>query len=70
MKTKALPEQTAIHDAMTVLLKHLGPAKLAKFLAARPAAGEDYLTERDRLFAGQTVASLTRKIRAFEKRHC
>lgn len=68
MKTKTLPEQAAVHEAMTVLLEHLDPAKLAKFLAARPVAGQDYLAERERLFAGETVASLTRKIRAFEKR--
>ena len=67
MKTKTMPERTAIHDAMTVLLEHLEPATLAKFLAAQPVAGQDYLNERDRLFAGETVASLTRKIRAMEK---
>ena len=68
MKTKNLPEQTAVHEAMTVLLEHLDPAKLAKFLAARPVAGQDYLAQRERLFAGENVASLTRKICAFEKR--
>ena len=67
MKTKTLPEQAAIHDAMTMLSEHLEAAKLAKFLAAQPVAGQDYLVERDRLFAGETVASLTRKIRAMEK---
>jgi len=68
MKTKTMPEQTAIHDAMTVLLEHLEPAKLAKFLAAQPIAGQDYLIERDPLFAGETVGSLTRKARAMERR--
>ena len=68
MKTKTLSEQTAVHEAMTVLLKHLEPAKLAKFLAARPVAGQDYLAEREILFAGETVVTLARKIRAFEKR--
>ena len=68
MKTKTLAQQTAVHEAMTVLLKHLEPAKLAKFLAARPVEGQDYVAERDRLFADETVVSLARKIRAFEKR--
>ena len=68
MKTKTLPEQAAVHEAMTVLLEHLAPAHFAKFLAARPVAGQDYLAEREQLFAGETVASLTRKIRAFDKR--
>ncbi|MGA3210051.1 MAG: hypothetical protein ABSD20_02025 [Terriglobales bacterium] len=64
MKTKTLPEQTAIYDAMTVLFEHLEAAKAAKFTVA----GQDYLIERDRLFVGETVASLTRKVRATEKR--
>jgi len=43
------------------------PAKVAKFLAARPISGEDYLALRERIFAGETVDSLADKIRAFEQ---
>jgi hypothetical protein len=68
MKTKTLNEQAVVHEAMTVLLKHLDPAKVARFLAARPVAGQDYIAERDRLFRGETVASLSRKIAATAKR--
>ena len=35
---------------MTILLEHLEPAKLAKFLATRPVLGQDYVAERERLF--------------------
>jgi hypothetical protein len=54
------------HEAMTVLLEHLEPAKVAKFLAARPISGADYLALREKIFAGETVESLSRKIREFE----
>ena len=67
MNTKTLNEQSVIHEAMTVLLKHLGPAKVAKFLAARPDPGLNYLQERDRLFAGETVDSLCERIRQQEQ---
>jgi hypothetical protein len=66
MNTKTLNEQAVLHEAMTVLLEHLEPAKVAKFLAARPVAGSDYLALRERLFAGETVESLAEKIRQFE----
>jgi hypothetical protein len=56
-----------IHEAITVLLKHIEPAKVAKFLAARPITGSDYLKVRERLFAGETVDSLAAKIRGFEE---
>lgn len=65
MKTKTLNEQEVIHEAMTVQLEHLEPAQVTKFLAARPVAGSDYLKRREQLFAGETVASLAAKIRAF-----
>ncbi len=67
VKPKALNEQEVIHEAMTVLLEHLEPAKVAMFIAARPIAGADYLQPRERLFAGETVQSLAEKIRQFER---
>ena len=67
MNTKTLNEQEVIHEAMTVLLEHLEPAKVAKFLAARPVIGADYLTLREKLFAGETVETLSRKIREFDR---
>lgn len=66
MTTKMPNEQEVIHEAMTLLLEHLEPAKVAKFLAARPIAGADYLALRERIFADETVESLSRKIREFE----
>ena len=66
MNTKTLNEQEVIHEAMTVLLEHLEPAKVAKFLAARPIIGADYLALREKLFAGESVETLVQKIREFE----
>jgi hypothetical protein len=66
MNTKALNDQEVIHEAMTVLLDHLQPAQVAKFLAARPISGADYLALREQIFAGETVQSLSQKIHAFE----
>ncbi len=68
MNAEALNEQAVIHEAMTVLLDHLEPAKVAKFLAARPILGADYLLLREKLFAGETVETLSQKIRDFEQR--
>lgn len=45
----------------------LRPAKVAKFLAARPVVNRDYLELREQLFSGETVDSLAAKIRAFER---
>jgi hypothetical protein len=45
MKTKTLNEQATIREAMTLLLTHLGPAKVAQFLAAQSTAGGDYLRD-------------------------
>ncbi len=65
MSTKSVNEQDVIHEAMTLLLDHLEPAKVAKFLAARPVLNRDYVKLRDQLFAGETVDSLVGKLRAF-----
>src|SRR5688572_9486791 len=66
MSTKTLNEQELINEAMTVLLDHMEPAKVPKFLAARPILNRDYMKLREQLFAGETVDSLADKIRAFE----
>jgi hypothetical protein len=68
MSTKVLNEQEVIHEAMTVLLEHMEPAKVAKFLAARPVIHRDYLKLREKLFASETVESLVAKITAFDKK--
>jgi hypothetical protein len=67
MSTRALNEQEVIQEAMTVLLAHMEPAKVAKFLAARPVLNRDYVKLREQLFACETVDSLIGKIEAFEQ---
>ena len=63
MNTLTISEPEVIHEAMTILLQHMEPAKVAKFLAARPVLRGDYPPLRERLFAGETVDSLAAKIR-------
>ena len=66
MVAKTISEREAIDEAIGVLLKHMEPAKVAKFLAAWQADGQNYLDVRDRVFAGATVSDLSRRVREFE----
>lgn len=61
-----LDEREVVEEALGVLLKHMEPAKVARFLAAWQSDGQDYLEVRDRLFAGATVEDLARRVRQFE----
>lgn len=45
-------------EAWEVLLRHMSPAKLARFWAGREMGRGDYLRWRDETFAGQTVDEL------------
>lgn len=52
---------------LTVLMKHLGPSKTARFFAAWRQGVGDYLQIRDKLFAGETVDTLYDKILLFQQ---
>ena len=67
MDIEVLTEQEIIHDAMSVLMKYLTPDKLARYWSAIHIGEGDYLTLRERLFEGETVETLYKKIQA-EKR--
>jgi hypothetical protein len=67
MDIEVLTEQEIIHDAMSVLMKHLTPDKLARYWSAIHIGEGDYLALRERLFEGETVETLYKKIQA-EKR--
>ena len=63
---KTLSERAVVEEALGVLLKHMGPAKVAKFLAAWQSDGQNYLEVRDGLFAGAMGEDLSRRVREFE----
>jgi hypothetical protein len=59
-----LTEQEIIHDAMSVLMKYLTPDKLARYWSAMHMGEGDYPALRKRLFEGETVETLYKKIQA------
>ncbi len=63
---KTLSEREVIEEALDVLLKHMEPAKVAKFLAVWQTDGQNYLDVRDQLFSGVTVEELYKRLREFE----
>ncbi|MFH1629518.1 MAG: hypothetical protein ABIE47_12455 [Pseudomonadota bacterium] len=60
-------EQEILQEGETVLIKHLGPSKAARFLSAWRQGAGDYLKIREKLFEGETVDSLYDNIVEFEK---
>ncbi len=63
MAIKVVSEQEVVQEAAAVLLKHMSPAKVARFWAASKLGGGDYLVMRERLFAEETVDSLYEQVR-------
>jgi hypothetical protein len=59
-------EQAIIQEALQVLMAHMEPLKVARFIAACKLGEGDYLKTKDQLFADETVNSLYDKIQAFE----
>lgn len=68
MTVKVMSEQQVIEEGVGVLLEHLSPAKVARFLATWQTDGGDYLAIRDRLFADETVETLFEKVQAYQTR--
>jgi N-dimethylarginine dimethylaminohydrolase len=62
MTVRVIREQEVLQEATEVLLQHLAPAKVARFLAAAQVGGGDYLAIRAEVFAGETVATLVEKV--------
>jgi len=67
MTIRVLSEQEVLEEAVGILLEHLAPAKVARFWAAWPVGGGDYLAIRQRLFAGETVATLFEKMQQYQE---
>lgn len=59
-------EKAIIQEALQVLMEHLEPLKIARFIVACKLGEGDYIKTKDQLFANETVDSLYAKIQAFE----
>lgn len=66
MKIKVPSEQQILQEALQVLLANLEPSKVMRFWAACQLGEGDYLKLKQRLFEGETVASLYEKISAYQ----
>jgi len=67
MTTKVTPESEVLSQVVTVLLEHLGPSTVARFLAGWQIGAGDYVLTRHQLFDGETVNSLLEKVQAYEQ---
>ena len=61
-------ERQVMQEAAQVLIKHMSPAKAARFWASWQIGEGDYLMIREQLFAKETVKSLYKKIDEFQKK--
>lgn len=66
MRVNLPSEQRVIQEALQILMEHMEPLKVARFVAACHLGEGDYLKTKEQLFAGETVDSLYDKIQAFE----
>jgi len=68
MTVKVAREQSVLREAVDVLWAHLSPAKVVRLWAAWQMGEGDYLTLRDQLFEGESVASLFEEVQAYQER--
>ncbi|MFB2878280.1 hypothetical protein [Floridanema aerugineum] len=66
MKVNLPTEKQVIQEALEILLTHMEPLKLARFIVACNLGEGDYLKTKDQVFAGETVDRLYEQIQAFE----
>ncbi|MEA5575112.1 hypothetical protein [Anabaena sp. UHCC 0451] len=67
MTIKVINEQQNLQEVMQVLLTHLEPAKVMKFLATCKLGEGDYLQLKEALFSQETVDSLYEKIKEYQE---
>ena len=67
MSVKVVSEQEVLQEAAEVLVKHLSPAKVARFWTVWQLGGGNYLATREQLFAEETVATLFKKVQAYQE---
>jgi hypothetical protein len=61
-------EQETVQEGLDVLTKNLPPSKVARLLSIWRVGHGDYVVDRRKMFAGETVKSLFAKARGNEKR--
>ena len=61
-------ERQVIQEAAQVLIRHMSPAKAARFWASWQVGEGDYLVIREQLFPKETVKTLYKKIEEFQKK--
>lgn len=66
MTIKVINDQQALQEGLEILIAHLEPAKVARFVAACKLGEGDYLKIKENLFAQETVASLYEKVKAYQ----
>lgn len=66
MTVRVIREQDVLQEVTEVLLQHLAPAKVARFVAAAQMGGGDYLAIRAQVFADETVATLVEQIQRYQ----
>ena len=64
--SNTLTDRQLIDEAIEVLLAHMEPSKVAKFLSVWQTDGENYLDVRERLFGSENVRDLFKHLREFE----
>ncbi|MBN1877815.1 MAG: hypothetical protein JXA33_26580 [Anaerolineae bacterium] len=67
MTVAVLREQTIVREAFDVLWQHLSFAKVVRLWATWQMGEGDYLEWRDKLFEGETVATLFKKVQAYQE---
>jgi hypothetical protein len=67
MRIKVINEQQNLQEVMQVLLTHLEPAKVMKFMATCKLGEGDYLQLKETLFSQETVDSLYEKIKEYQE---
>lgn len=68
MTVKVAREQDVLREAVDVLWTHLSPTKVVRLWATWQMGEGDYLTLRDQLFEGESVASLFEKVKAHQEK--
>ena len=66
MTVKLVNSQQVLQEAIGILLTHLSPAKMALLLASWQRDESDYVKMKDKLFEGETVASVYRQAKELE----
>ena len=67
MSTVIENEQEIAREGLDVLMKHLPPSKVARLISLWRIGSGDYVSERRKLFSGETVDSLFAKAKKIEK---